>query len=156
MAKEIERKFLVSGEAWREGARGLRITQGYLSLAKERTVRVRVAGDEAWLTVKGLTTGCERLEFEYPIPAADARAMLASLAEGPVLDKVRYRVEHAGRAWEIDEFLGDNAGLVVAEIELPAADAPFEKPGWAGAEVSDDPRYFNACLITNPYCRWGR
>ncbi len=154
MGTEIERKFLVRGDGWRKGARGERFRQGYLTTDPERTVRVRVAGDRALLTVKGPSRGLVRAEFEYPIPMADAHAMLDALCLAPLIEKVRYRVEYAGRVWEVDEFLGDNHGLVLAEVELDAADAEVDLPPWAGREVSDDPRYYNANLVANPYTRW--
>ena len=152
MALEIERKFLVTGDAWR-AAPAVETAQGYLNRDPQRTVRVRIACGHAWLTVKGPTRGATRVEFEYPIPTADAEALLA-LSDGPVVRKRRRVVEHAGARWEIDEFLGDNAGLVVAEIELPAEDAPFARPPWLGAEVTHDPRYFNSALAAHPYARW--
>ena len=130
--------------------------QGYLSSATACTVRVRIAGSLAWLTVKGPTKANARAEFEYPIPVADADVMMASLVVGPLVEKVRYRVEHAAHVWEIDEFGGDNTGLVVAEIELARADADFARPDWLGAEVSADPRYFNSSLVAYPFSRWSR
>jgi CYTH domain-containing protein len=152
MGIEIERKFLVVGDAWR-ATPAVPYAQGYLNRDKQRTVRVRVVRDEAWLTIKGVSVGATRAEFEYPIPLADARQLLA-LCDGPVIRKTRRVVEHAGARWEIDEFEGDNAGLVVAEIELPSEDASFERPGWLGAEVTHDPRYFNSSLATAPYSTW--
>ncbi len=152
MGIEIERKFLVVGDAWR-AAPAVPYAQGYLNRDKQRTVRVRVVRDEAWLTIKGASVGATRAEFEYPIPLADAQQLLA-LCDGPVVRKTRRVVEHAGARWEIDEFEGDNAGLVVAEIELPSEDAPFERPDWLGAEVTHDPRYFNSSLATAPYSTW--
>ena len=152
MATEIERKFLVVGDAWRT-ADGTRIWQGYLNRDKDRTVRVRVAGEHAFLTVKGATKGATRAEFEYEIALADAEQMM-SLCDGPVIQKVRHRVAHAGFTWEIDEFLGDNAGLVVAEIELPSEEQPFAKPTWVGREVTDDARYYNSNLAAQPYAAW--
>ncbi len=152
MGIEIERKFLVTGEGWRCGE-GLRICQGYLNRDKQRTVRVRVMGDEAFLTVKGLSQGATRVEFEYPIPRADAEAMLA-LCDGPCIDKVRRIVEHEGARFEVDEFFGDNAGLVVAEIELTHEDQPFARPAWLGDEVTHDARYFNSSLAERPYRLW--
>jgi adenylate cyclase len=153
MAVEIERKFRVVGTGWRQGA-GVRFSQGYLNRDKERTVRVRLAGDQAFLTIKGLTTGATRAEFEYPIPVADAEQLL-KLCDGPVVEKIRrVVVAHDGFTWEIDEFLGENAGLVVAEIELPSEDRPFARPEWLGDEVTDDPRYFNSTLATFPYGQW--
>ncbi len=152
MATEIERKFLVLGDAWRVGE-GRRIWQGYLSRDKNRTVRVRVAGEQAYLTVKGATTGATRAEFEYEIPMADAEQMLA-MCDGPVIQKVRREFLHEGFVWEVDEFFGDNAGLVVAEIELPSEDQVFSKPVWIGLEVTDDARYYNSNLASHPYAVW--
>lgn len=154
MAREIERKFLVKGDEWRAGAEGVRLRQGYLSSVKERTVRIRTVGDRAYITVKGLTVGVTRTEYEYEIPFDECTAMLDRLAEKPLIEKVRYRIPFGGFIWEIDEFEGANAGLVVAEIELPDAGTPFEKPSWAGDEVSDDPRYFNSNLVRHPYTTW--
>ena len=154
MPQEIERKFLVLSDAWRKDTRGVRIRQGYLSSRPEATVRVRIMGEKAYLTVKGLTRGVERLEFEYEIPTKDAEAMLESLAERPILMKTRWRVEHEGFLWEIDEFEDDNAGLVVAEIELPSADAAFPRPAWLGREVSSEARYFNSNLLARPWSAW--
>ncbi len=156
MAKEVERKFLVVGEQWRSGAQGVHCCQGYLNSAKERTVRVRLAGEHAWLTVKGPTCGISRSEYEYEIPVADAKAMLAELVEQPVIEKTRYRIAVNGLVWEVDEFLGVNAGLIVAEVELSSEDQVFEKPVWAGQEVSGDPRYFNSNLVARPYTTWPR
>jgi CYTH domain-containing protein len=149
---EIERKFLVAGDAWR-AAPAVAYAQGYLNRDPARTVRVRIAGDAAWLTIKGLTCGATRAEFDYAIPAEDAQALLALCDEAPVR-KLRRVVEHAGARWEVDEFLDANAGLVVAEIELPAEDAPFERPPWLGAEVTHDGRYFNSALASRPYALW--
>ena len=153
MAIEIERKFLVLGTAW-QAERGVRICQGYLNRDKRRTVRVRIAGDQAYLTVKGTNQGNTRAEFEYAIPVADAEQLLA-LCDGPTVDKVRRKIQHGDHVWEVDEFLGQNAGLVVAEIELASEDETFSMPAWVGREVSDDNRYFNSQLATNPYCNWG-
>ncbi len=152
MATEIERKFLVTGDAWRS-APGQRLRQGYLNREPQRTVRMRVAGGDAFLTVKGQSVGATRAEFEYPIPLADAEQLLA-LCDGPLVDKVRHVVEFAGARWEVDAFLGDNLGLVVAEIELEAEDQPFERPPWLGREVTDDVRYFNSALAARPYTTW--
>ena len=154
MAREVERKFLVTGAHWKPGAPGVEMRQGYLSTVKERTVRVRTEGARAVLTIKGLTVGVSRLEFEYEIPLADANRMLDELCERPLVEKTRYRVAAGRHTWEIDEFHGENAGLVVAEIELASSDEPFERPAWVGKEVSDDPRYFNANLIARPYRTW--
>jgi len=152
MGIEIERKFLVVGDAWR-AAPALAYAQGYLNRDPQRTVRVRVVRQQAWLTIKGANSGAVRAEFEYPIPLSDAEQLLA-LCDGPLVRKLRRKVEHAGHTWEIDEFQGDNAGLVVAEIELPAEDAAFERPDWLGAEVTHDPRYFNSNLASAPYRTW--
>jgi len=152
MGTEIERKFLVQGTQWRNGT-GVRFTQGYLNRDKERTVRVRVAGDKAFLTIKGLTRGASRAEFEYKIPVEDAEELLG-LCEGPIIEKDRYRVVHEGATWEVDEFFGENAGLVVAEIELTSEGQSFSRPPWLGAEVTDDRRYYNSSLATHPYCDW--
>ena len=155
MGIEIERKFLVGSDQWRAAAGpGTRYRQGYLYAQADGAVRVRVAGDEAWLTVKGATRGIERLEFEYVIPRADAEAMLEHLCRRPLIEKTRYVVPHGGRRWEVDVFEGANAGLVVAEVELPSADAAVDLPAWVGREVSDDPRYYNANLARHPYREW--
>lgn len=152
MGIEIERKFLVIGQSWRTGG-GMRVAQGYLNRDKQRTVRVRVVGPLAWLTIKGIGTGATRSEFEYPIPVSDAQALLA-LCDGPLIDKTRYTLTHAGHVWEVDEFFGDNAGLVVAEIELASEEQPFERPDWLGDEVTHDARYFNSALIAHPFRTW--
>lgn len=154
MSKEIERKFLVNGNVWRTLAQGVLYRQGYLSSAKERTVRVRTAGEKGFLTVKGITNGVTRSEFEYEIPFADADEMLSGLAEKPLIEKRRFKNPAGSLVWEIDEFLGENAGLIVAEIELPDEDAPFERPDWLGREVSNDPRYFNSNLVRHPFSQW--
>jgi len=152
MGIEIERKFLVTGDAWR-AAPAVAYAQGYLNRDKDRTVRVRVVQQQAWITIKGASTGATRAEFEYPIPLSDARQLLA-LCDGPLVRKLRRRIEHAGAIWEVDEFQGDNAGLVVAEIELASEQAKFERPAWLGAEVTHDPRYFNSNLAARPYATW--
>ena len=155
MASEIERKFLVNREAWPTPSdSGVLYRQGYLSVDPERTVRVRIAGEDAFLTVKGLTRGIERLEFEYLIPVADATVMLDELCVKPLVEKTRYQIPVGRFTWEVDEFLGDNEGLMLAEVELRDKDALVEFPRWAGKEVSDDPRYFNSNLSRNPYSRW--
>jgi adenylate cyclase len=153
VATEIERKFLVTGSDWRTVA-PVRISQGYLNRDKHRTVRVRIAGDAAFLTVKGVTTGATRAEFEYEIPRADAEAMLR-MCDGPLVEKLRHRVQYGGFTWEVDEFQGENRGLVVAEIELDSEAQSFASPPWLGAEVTSDSRYFNSSLATNPFSRWG-
>jgi adenylate cyclase len=161
MGIEIERKFLVAGEGWRTAARRVvPMAQGYLndlataeSGAMNTSVRVRIAGDEAFLNLKSREPGHTRQEFDYPIPMADARALLA-LCVGGVIDKRRHHVEHAGHLWEVDEFLGDNAGLVVAEIELDGADEAFAKPEWLGVEATNASRYYNLALASRPYSQW--
>lgn len=152
MALEIERKFLVGGDAWRS-IEGTYLCQGYLNRDKQRTVRVRIAGDHAWLTIKGISRGIERAEFEYAISPDEARQMLV-LCDGPLIEKIRRKFPFHGLVWEIDEFLGANAGLVVAEVELQSAAQVFDKPVWIGQEVSDDPRYFNSSLSMQPYSTW--
>lgn len=154
MAKEIERKFLIRGEAWRALAEGTMYRQGYLNSAKERTVRVRTVGDKAFLTIKGITVGATRAEYEYEIPFADCNALLDDLAEKPLIEKKRYKIRQGEFTWEIDEFFGDNQGLIVAEIELTSEDQQFGKPDWIGEEVTGDPRYFNSNLIKHPFTRW--
>ena len=154
MGVEIERKFLLQGDAWRGLGQAVLLRQGYLSSARERVVRVRIEGEQAMLTIKGANVGATRGEWEYPIPLADAVELLDGLCEQPLIEKVRHRIEHAGMVWEVDEFLGANAGLVVAEIELASEDQPFEKPDWIGAEVSGDARYYNANLIRHPFSQW--
>ena len=154
MGQEVERKFLVVGESWRERAKGSELRQGFLSTHPERAVRVRVAGDQAWLTIKGKTVGATRAEFEYAIPLEDAKRLLDELCERPLVEKVRYTLEAGSHTWEIDVFEGVNAGLVVAEIELGGEDEPFEKPAWLGEEVTHDPRYFNSNLVRHPYRDW--
>ena len=156
MGNEVERKFLVKGDSWRVGAKGTLYRQGFLSTVKERTVRVRVAGEKAFLTVKGKSRGISRAEFEYDIPREDANAMLDSLCEQPIIEKVRYKIDVGGSLWEVDEFHGENAGLIMAEVELPDENAEFVKPEWIGDEVSDDARYYNANLVSNPFSKWGK
>ena len=154
MAKEIERKFLVKGEDWRAMARGTRYRQGYLSTVKERTVRVRTIDDNGFLTIKGVSVGATRSEYEYEIPAADADEMLDDLCEKPIIEKDRYKIPVGDVTWEVDEFFGVNDGLIVAEVELLSEDQSFPKPDWIGDEVTGDPRYFNANLIARPFSTW--
>ena len=151
---EIERKFLVLNEDWKVGAAGTLLHQGYLNRHPQRSVRVRVKGHHAFLTIKGMVSKLSRFEYEYPIPLADAEHILKELCEPPTLEKTRYLVEHEGMYWEIDEFHGDNAGLVVAEIELENEEQPFAKPPWLGEEVSQDLRYLNINLSQHPYRQW--
>jgi len=153
MGTEIERKFLVKEGPWREAAAET-YRQGYLSTVKEKTVRVRTINDKGYLTVKGITVGASRLEFEYEIPVADAGELLDNLCEKPLIEKQRYKLDHGGLTWEIDVFFGDNEGLIVAEVELQSEDQVFERPDWVADEVTSDPRYYNANLISNPYSNW--
>ncbi len=152
MAIEIERKFLTHGDAWRS-APAVYFCQGYLNRSKERTVRIRVAGEQGFLTIKGASTGASRAEFEYEIPLADAKQLL-TLCDGPLIEKYRRKITYAGMLWEVDEFLGDNQDLVVAEIELTSEEQPFEKPEWLGEEVTHDQRYYNSNLSAHPYKDW--
>ena len=154
MGKEIERKFLIKGEAWRALAQGTMYRQGYLNSAKERTVRVRTVGEKAFLTIKGITVGATRAEYEYEIPFGDCNALLDNLAEKPLIEKKRYKIKRGDFTWEIDEFFGENLGLIVAEIELLSEDQAFDKPEWVGEEVTGDPRYFNSNLIKHPFTKW--
>jgi CYTH domain-containing protein len=154
MAVEIERKYLTSSEEWRGRDEGLDYRQGYLSTTKERTVRVRTIGDQGYLTIKGLTIGATRAEYEYEIPVADAHEMLDELCLRPLVEKRRYRIPHGGLIWELDEFLGENVGLILAEVELESEDQQFELPPWIGEDVTGDPRYFNANLVEHPYSAW--
>ena len=163
MGIEIERKFLPVNDGWRAAAhRVVPMAQGYLndlalvdSGAMQASVRVRIEGDAAFLNIKSRELGASRQEFEYPVPVADARALL-KLCVGGLVEKHRHYVEHAGHLWEVDEFLGDNAGLVVAEIELDDAGEAFERPDWLGVEVTDDARYYNLALASRPYRDWPR
>ena len=155
MGVEIERKFLVAGEGWRGLAPGELFWQGYLLAEPGRTVRVRLAGDRAFLTIKGATTGISRAEFEYPIPVVDARVLLETLCDRPLIQKTRYTIPWGDLVWEVDEFTGDNQGLILAEVELARADQAIALPEWIGAEVSEDPRYYNANLVKYPFCQWG-
>lgn len=154
MAQEIERKFLMTDLACIAGMSGFRWRQAYLSRVPERTVRVRIGNNSAFLTVKGKPHGAVRDEFEYPIPVADAELLLL-MCDGVIVDKTRYLVDHAGHTWEVDVFHGDNEGLVVAEIELATEDEAFELPAWVGAEVTDDYRYQNSALSETPFKSWG-
>ena len=154
MAKEIERKFLAHPRKWSELGPGKQIRQGYLSTVKERTVRARTVGDKGFLTIKGVNTGISRDEYEYEVPFKDATEILDNLCEKPLIEKTRYRIPHAGNTWEVDEFTGVNRGLTTAEIELKDANQKVELPEWIDREVSDDPRYFNANLISKPFTTW--
>ncbi len=154
MAKEIERKYLMKNMDWQTLAKGTVYRQGYLSTVKERTVRVRTIDDKGYLTIKGITVGATRAEYEYEIPAAEANEMLDSLCERPIIEKKRYVIEKDGLTWEVDEFDGVNKGLIVAEVELTDENQEVIKPGWIGEEVTGDPKYFNSNLTKNPYSEW--
>jgi len=154
MPQEIERKYLVKGEGWRVPGRGIPYRQGYLSTVPERTVRVRLIRDRGYLTVKGISVGAARAEYEYEIPAEEASEMLDKLCERPLIEKTRYRLEYHGLTWEVDEFDGDNAGLIVAEVELDDEDQAITLPDWVGKEVTGERRYYNASLIAEPYSGW--
>nr|WP_229505395.1 CYTH domain-containing protein [Massilia mucilaginosa] len=151
---EIERKFLLAGEAWRTLGEPVLLRQGYLSTDPDRTVRVRIEGEGATLTIKGRSEGATRGEWEYPIPLADAGELLDRLCQQPIIEKYRRRIPFAGNVWEVDEFLGANAGLMFAEIELASEDQAFDKPDWIGEEVTHDRRYFNSSLIRLPFSQW--
>jgi len=153
MATEIERKFLLKPGTWTPEGSGKRLTQGYLSRDPDRTVRVRIAGREAFMTVKSRRTGISRTEIEFPIPFQHARDLMSRCFQ-PVIDKTRHEVMHDGMLWEVDVFHGENDGLVVAEIELPAEDTSFTLPEWIGEEVSHDLRYTNSRLSEHPFQSW--
>lgn len=154
MSVEIERKFLVRSNAWKTLGTTVSMRQGYLSTHADRTVRVRIEGETATLTIKGRSHGFSRGEWEYPIPLDEADALLSELCERPLIEKTRTCVTHEGMVWEIDEFFGDNQGLVVAEIELESEAQTFALPDWIGEEVTGDVRYFNASLLRYPFTRW--
>ncbi|MGA9534728.1 MAG: CYTH domain-containing protein [Desulfobacterales bacterium] len=153
MALEIERKFLVKENDWRNG-QGTMYRQGYLNSDENRNVRVRVINDRGYLTVKGISQGATRVEYEYEIPKAEADAMLDNLCEQPLIIKMRFKIEFKGFVWEVDEFLGENQGLTIAELELESENQVFIKPEWIGEEVTGDPKYFNSNLIHRPYSKW--
>ena len=154
MAKEIERKFLVTGTAYRSGQRAL-FKQGYLSIDPAHTIRVRISDKKAFLTIKGMTKGVERMEYEYQIPVTDAEEMLQNLCKQTIIEKYRYVLPAGnGLKWEVDEFLGANAGLVVAEIELRHSDEQVSLPQWLGREVSGEERFYNSNLSQHPFCEW--
>ncbi len=155
MAVEIERKFLLRDESWRDAAdSGTRFRQGYLIGAERASVRVRIEGDKANINIKSATLGIHRQEYEYPIPLEEAKELLDTLCEQPQISKTRYLVPYGDHTWEIDVFEGDNEGLVVAEVELESEDESFERPPWLGDEVSGDTRYYNVCLVKHPYRDW--
>jgi adenylate cyclase len=154
MAVEIERKFLVDQKRLGPLVDGQSMRQGYISTTELSVVRVRIAGTAAWLTIKGETRGSIRSEFEYAIPPQDARQIIDEMCGGQVIIKTRYRRHHAGHCWEIDVFEGDNTGLIVAEVELARESEAVQLPDWVTREVTGDPRYYNNCLATRPYCHW--
>lgn len=154
MGVEIERKFLIISDDYKQGSVGQDYRQGYLNSEKNRIVRVRIIGDEAFLTIKGISKGIRRTEFEYTIPLSDATHLLDHLCQQPIIEKTRFKVPYKGHIWEIDEFHGENEGLVVAEIELDQINETFETPEWVGDEVSHDWRYFNSNLLIHPFSKW--
>lgn len=155
MGLEIERKFLVKSDAWKAGAVGKLYRQGYIAILKGRTVRVRIAGNQGFLTIKAATGGLARAEFEYPVPLGDAQVLLEHHCLPQVVEKIRYRIKYADLTWEVDEFMGLNHGLVVAEVELSSPDQTIALPHWVGAEVTHDTRYLNSALSQRPYSQWG-
>jgi len=154
MAKEIERKFLVKSTKYRELAEPITFSQGYISRVPGKIVRVRLAGEQGFITIKGISAGYERDEFEYEIPSADARQILDKFCEKPLIEKTRRTITFKDKIWIVDEFEAENEGLVVAEIELESSDETFEKPAWLGCEVTSNPRYYNSHLVVNPYKDW--
>jgi adenylate cyclase len=155
MATEIERKFLILSQDWQEYTRSeLHIVQAYLATNEFSSTRIRIQDDKANINIKSATLGIERTEFEYAIPVIDAQLMIDELCVKPVIEKTRFLVEHMQHTWEIDVFSGENEGLIVAEIELFSPDEAFEKPSWLGEEVSNDARYYNVCLVKNPFKKW--
>jgi adenylate cyclase len=155
MGVEIERKFLINKEKWQQLAKplGTHFKQGYMVNDERRVIRVRIAGNNAFLTIKGITTGISRKEYEYPIPVKDAEEMLDNFA-GSIVEKIRYCITFAGKVWEADEFLGDNHGLLMAEIELEHEGEEFELPSWIENEVTGDGRYYNSNLSLHPFTKW--
>lgn len=156
MPTEIERKFLVKSDEWRNLATGIIYRQGYIATKKGTTVRVRLAGNQGYLTIKGASKGISRAEYEYEIPAEDAQEMLNNLCEPPLIEKTRYKIAIDDLVWEVDEFVGENQDLIVAEVELTDANQTINLPEWIGQEVSDDPRYYNANLVQHPYSQWSK
>lgn len=154
MGREIERKFLTVNDEWKQHARGRMYRQGYIRNNGQVTVRARIAGETGYLTLKGPTSGASRSEFEYRIPVGDAAEILDELCDKPLIEKRRYKITFEGMLWEIDEFSGENQGLVIAEIELQDEQQEFKRPSWLGKEVTGDKRYYNASLVKNPYQLW--
>jgi len=155
MAQEIEHKYLVRKDLWYAIRKpiGIDIRQGYLLSETGKTVRIRTTGTNAFITIKGPSVNAGRAEYEYPIPVSDAEEMLA-LCTLPVIEKVRYKLEFEGKTWEVDEFFGDNEGLIIAEIELNSREEQYARPAWVGDEVTSDPRYYNAYLAEHPFSHW--
>ena len=155
MKIEIERKFLVKDQVWRNLTKEVKfIKQGYLSSCESRVVRIRTVDDKAFITVKGLATENSRKEFEYELPFTDANIMLEELCEKPLIEKNRHKIEAVDFIWEVDEFFAENKGLIVAEVELDSIDKEIIIPPWIGEEVSKDWKYSNSNLLKNPYCNW--
>jgi adenylate cyclase len=155
MGIEIERKFLLKDDSWRQQAdAGTYYRQGYLIGAKQASVRVRIEGDQAFLNIKSMTLGVTRQEYQYPLPLDEANEILNNLCEKPLVEKTRYKIQYAGHEWEIDVFAGENAGLIVAEVELQSEQEQLTLPPWVGVEVSADPRYYNVNLVKHPYSTW--
>lgn len=155
MAKEIEYKFLIVNDDWRKDAdEGIYMVQGYMGSNEKSSIRIRINGDTANLNIKSKTIGIQRSEYEYNIPANEAKEMLESLCDRPFIEKTRFHVNHDGNKWEIDVFSGDNDGLVVAELEVSSVDEKFSLPDWIGKDVSNDTKYYNICLVTHPYKDW--
>ena len=155
MTIEIERKFLVKDDSWKSLASGKSYRQGYiLTQDKVTTIRVRTMGNQAYLTIKSKTQGMSRHEFEYPIPIADAQIILDNLCHRPLIEKIRYKIPVGNLVWEVDEFKGENQGLILAEVELQAETQAIEFPNWVGEEVTHDPKYYNVNLAKTPYQSW--
>jgi adenylate cyclase len=156
MSKEIERKFLVNNENWRGQARGIFYRQGYLSTERDHSVRIRIGKGKGFLTIKGETRGAVRDEFEYEIPLNDARELLENFCRYSLIEKRRYEIDFGGLTWEIDEFEGENRGLILAEVELTSEDENIEFPDWVGKEITGDPKYYNMNLAQHPFSKWNK
>lgn len=155
MGTEIEKKYLIVSDDWRKHAdAGIYMVQGYMSSNEKSSVRVRINGDSANLNIKSKTIGIQRSEYDYAIPVDEAKEILETLCDKPFIEKTRFLVMHEGHEWEIDVFAGDNDGLIVAELELDSVDEEFALPDWIGDDVSNDPRYYNVCLVTHPFKDW--
>lgn len=155
MALEIEHKFLLANEEWRSQVeKSVYFKQGYLSSTKQNSIRVRISDTNAWINIKSAVIGTHRLEYEYEIPLSDAKEILDELCHKPLIEKQRHYITHANNIWEIDEFMGENSGLIVAEVELSEIGENFDRPSWIGAEVTHDLRYYNNSLCQNPYANW--